>query len=570
MRNTVKLLLFFALYLWGIILPAFAGDINPILQIDDIEVLFLKNRSLGLDELVELHSADFRPAERGIVRFWNFRDSLWIRIPMPRLKNLLEDTPLQESTLVIRSEYVSHADFYLPLVSGDFRHFVHGMDTPVEKRSFPSRFPAFSLRGAAAEGFAYLNVTANLPISIKIVLIGENTFYSIFVARLTKYMAFYSFLGALMLTYFFFYLMTGDKRYSSAALMQMGTVAFVLALNGYLQYSFNIAPRTVYIASWLGLGVHCVAASCLCGRFFRKEPRLGWSGWLLRVQTLMGVALLITAFSKMPFLTLSVAFIAFITEALSVSLMAAKIMRYRHNLRQMFLFAASRSAFLVGLVFLFMDMLFVSREAYLWGFMVGFMLDPVFLTLMLIPDTRNRLEDYFNLEKRSARYESLSQRDSMTGLYNKTNLLSLLDDHVRVAQKNATPLAFMMLDIDHFKHFNDTWGHVEGDRALVLVSQIIRQSLRESDLAARYGGEEFSVILPGGTLPVSVLVAERIRKTCETQSKTLGEGKGFTLSLGLAFLHPEDDGVSLLRRADESLYRAKENGRNRTEFEVLP
>jgi diguanylate cyclase (GGDEF)-like protein len=189
---------------------------------------------------------------------------------------------------------------------------------------------------------------------------------------------------------------------------------------------------------------------------------------------------------------------------------------------------------------------------------------------MMIPGTRRRFENYFSIEEQSLHYTSLGQRDGMTGLYNKAHLLALLDECVQAALLAKKQLAFIMMDVDHFQKYNDLWGYPEGDKVLFFLAKLIRQCLRESDIAARYGGGEFAIILPGGTLPSSVLVAERIRQTFEKQTYTLGKDKAVTLSLGLAFLRAGDTVAKLIHRADEALYRAKANGRNRTDFEVAP
>lgn len=125
-----------------------------------------------------------------------------------------------------------------------------------------------------------------------------------------------------------------------------------------------------------------------------------------------------------------------------------------------------------------------------------------------------------------------------------------------------------MLDIDHFKEFNDTWGHQEGDRALAFVARVIRDSLREQDVAARYGGEEFSIVLAGADLFIANIVAERIRRSCEARSFSLGGDRTLTVSLGVSLFRPGETPDCLIRRADEALYQAKNNGRNRAEAEA--
>jgi len=124
-----------------------------------------------------------------------------------------------------------------------------------------------------------------------------------------------------------------------------------------------------------------------------------------------------------------------------------------------------------------------------------------------------------------------------------------------------------MIDIDHFKIFNDTYGHLTGDQVLRLVGQALKQTIKGQDIMARYGGEEFAVVLPSTTLRHAVGVAENIRRTVtskELKKKSTGEILGrVTVSIGVSALKPDEEMDSLIERADGCLYAAKRSGRNR-------
>jgi diguanylate cyclase len=125
----------------------------------------------------------------------------------------------------------------------------------------------------------------------------------------------------------------------------------------------------------------------------------------------------------------------------------------------------------------------------------------------------------------------------------------------------------MMIDVDHFKQFNDTWGHLTGDQVLRLVAMSIKGAVRPTDTAARFGGEEFAVILPASSLKSGVLVAERIRQTVmgrELVKRSSGEALGrLTVSIGIASYIRGDTAAMLVERADKCLLEAKRSGRNR-------
>ncbi len=166
------------------------------------------------------------------------------------------------------------------------------------------------------------------------------------------------------------------------------------------------------------------------------------------------------------------------------------------------------------------------------------------------------------------RLQRLAALDPLTGLYNRRFGLDRLAEEYGRARRVSGPLALIMFDIDHFKHVNDTYGHLAGDRVLTSVARVARGIVRQGDVLLRYGGEEFTAILPGAALCDAKLVAERLRRAVgETLVKEGDATIRVTISLGVVSC-PELDVPSqqdLLRAADELLYKAKANGRDRVE-----
>jgi two-component system cell cycle response regulator len=162
---------------------------------------------------------------------------------------------------------------------------------------------------------------------------------------------------------------------------------------------------------------------------------------------------------------------------------------------------------------------------------------------------------------------SMAITDGLTGLYNRHFLSSHLENMARQCLLNNKPLALMIMDMDHFKSVNDTYGHDVGDEVLKQLSECLVKSLRSADLAARFGGEEFVVLMPETDVPAAGDVAERIRKAIETYDFKVSHPIGIlkkTVSIGVAHLNPMGDSAqALLKRADEALYQSKHGGRNR-------
>ncbi len=177
---------------------------------------------------------------------------------------------------------------------------------------------------------------------------------------------------------------------------------------------------------------------------------------------------------------------------------------------------------------------------------------------------RRRLVERSNIE-----LEQLSTIDALTGIGNRRAFDAALPVEWRRAGREDAALALLMVDVDHFKRFNDEHGHVAGDRALAVVALLLRSaSRRPADIATRYGGEEFAVLLPSTGVEGALSVAETLRLGIES-AELIGLPAGsLTVSIGVAVARPLDGGVpaELVKRADAALYAAKDAGRNRVEI----
>jgi diguanylate cyclase (GGDEF)-like protein len=159
---------------------------------------------------------------------------------------------------------------------------------------------------------------------------------------------------------------------------------------------------------------------------------------------------------------------------------------------------------------------------------------------------------------------SFMVRDSLTGLLNHTAIKDQLDGEVAWAIREKKTLSFAMIDIDHFKKVNDTYGHSVGDRVIKSLSRLLKQRLRTSDLIGRYGGEEFAVVLVDDDKTTAMKVLDIIREDF-SQLRHLANGKEFTVtfSCGIADVSQFPDASKLNDAADKALYKAKHAGRNR-------
>lgn len=184
-------------------------------------------------------------------------------------------------------------------------------------------------------------------------------------------------------------------------------------------------------------------------------------------------------------------------------------------------------------------------------------------------------ENSLKLKQEVKQLQEENARDPLTGLYNRRALNERMTELIDELYYKPAPLAVCMFDIDHFKAFNDTYGHQIGDQVICLVSKALQEKSRDKDFSARYGGEEFTLLLPDTEMDTALEIAstihEAVSKLTLIKRSTKEKLPPVTISMGLACYKPDDTQDSILSRADQALYHAKKTGRNRiaTETELL-
>ncbi len=168
------------------------------------------------------------------------------------------------------------------------------------------------------------------------------------------------------------------------------------------------------------------------------------------------------------------------------------------------------------------------------------------------------------LKEARAQLEYLAASDALTGLANRRSIMQALDEELERHQRSGEPFSCTLLDVDHFKLVNDTYGHLVGDAVLRQIALQLKVTLRTYDRVGRYGGEEFLCLLPGADLATARVAAERLREAIHAKV-TSGQGEKISASFGIAWWQPDEDATQLLARADQAMYRAKMDGRNRVE-----
>lgn len=179
----------------------------------------------------------------------------------------------------------------------------------------------------------------------------------------------------------------------------------------------------------------------------------------------------------------------------------------------------------------------------------------------LIKERFSEIKRLFNVKKKNL--SDLAYSDNLTGLYNRRSFDKKLADEWKRRKRYKRPLSLIMIDIDHFKKVNDTYGHQKGDAVLKTVAGIVIDNMRLSDYPCRYGGEEMAVILSETSKKDAAVAAEKLRKLVEKSVKEI-EGIRVTISLGVStYLEKMNEPGDLIKAADECLYKAKQSGRNK-------
>ncbi len=185
-----------------------------------------------------------------------------------------------------------------------------------------------------------------------------------------------------------------------------------------------------------------------------------------------------------------------------------------------------------------------------------------------LQDVSDRRKAELALKESERLYRELSITDGLTHLYNSRHFFGRAREEIERCNRYASPLSLILMDVDNFKNFNDTYGHIDGDRVLAKLADVIREGIRGVDSAYRYGGEEFIVLFPETEPEEAAIVAERIRRTFEqtTFSPKDGVCVNVTISIGGGSYHQGEDLTNFVKRIDGAMYEAKRLGRNRVVF----
>jgi len=512
----------------------------------------------------EALSLDFRSVARDSLNLGPFQGQIWLRLRL--------DGEAMQGRRWLSVRWPYFRDFRIYLVGPEA---TPGSPTLLELREAsrpegvldmpgnPGRLlPAF--RG---EQEFLIRLRADGPTALRLTL---GTLDEERVHTLVRYLLFGVYLGAMlgMAAYsLFLMLAVRDRTY-------LGYAAFLAATVLYIGLRYNIIPP--FLPAFLqalspsGLAQMAVALMALTGIWFVRR--------FLRIQRddrvadrvmlgIMAVAVLSVPASLWLAGIASFLIVALYAVATVLAILWAAWRAMRRGFAPAFYLLLGWSVFAAA-VLLYLGMLLGLLPYARWltvALPVGSLAEALLLAFALGNRIRHKQLEEAVLERERDRYRFLSEQDGLTGLLNRRTLDHRLDSAIVSSQHAGEPLSLIVLDTDHFKDYNDQYGHLAGDDALRCLARVMQANVRHEDMCFRYGGEEFVILLPGQALPQATVIAERIREAYRRDSAS-DLGPGGTVSLGVVECREGDTPNTLLARGDAALYRAKERGRDRVEL----
>lgn len=522
--------------------------------------------------------SEFRPLPgKNYIPKYNEYD-VWLRIQVPAAANdeprvlTIARLPLESLTLFRRG-----ASTPAPVWEDAF------FNPPATAEFFTTAF-AYRLPPDTAAGAVYYLHSHDLDPSQVIVDLSTQRDFDALDRRFTAFLAFVlAILVAMALSNFVFFVALRDRAY-------LYYVGFIASLIAFVAVAQDL-PYQVAWLTWTGAWTSHAGAitgstmgvfsTLFCQRFVesaRFAPRMH------RVLTALALAFAFVAVASLfgwhPSITVFRQSTNFLLLALAAAQFVVGAIAWKRGSRAAgyFLLAWATPIVGTGLRALGAAGIVPLTPLLVNAFLLSEALQALILSIGLADRTRElrrqrdrahglheQAESKLRLEQlRHSELEHQASVDPLTGVLNRGRCETEFAGALAAADRSGAALAILFIDVDHFKHVNDTHGHVVGDLCLVLVARRIRESLRTNDACGRYGGEEFLVIMPGATLDDARTTAERIRVHVGAEPIPAGDARvGVQVSIGIAQYRSGESAAALLDRADRALYDAKKSGRNR-------
>lgn len=527
-----------------------AGFQNHAYRITQYELVEDVNGEYSFDTVSAPDFANqFKPYQHDTIALGITRSVYWFRftVPMQEAYQLLQ----------INNVNINNLDIFIPTVNG-YVHKVGGVRSTLPREILDTTW-VFSLTDQCRQNeYLYFRVESTSALRLGVSLWPTNAFISENFLKNIGFGLFYGVILAMLCLNLFSFFILKDRTYLFYVLYISLMLIYQLQVHGHFRWLFT-TPYVIYNAIfWLCLGAAYIAAILFTCSFL--QVRLQTKPWnkILGVLVTLAIAQGILGALQFNIAANQIAHALGFIEPFVI--MSLAVIRLRQGFR-------SAKYYLLAWGILSTGIIVWALSAYIPGmtFAVNYLLvttaaESILLTCALADRFRNlRMQ-----AKYAQYYRDLSLTDELTGLYNKRYLKEKCRQEVDLALQNKTPLSLMIIDVDHFKNYNDRHGHLAGDQVLSHLGQILLNLLEETQLAFRFGGEEYVILLPDTTCDKALLLAEKIRAVVQAEKVRIGANvTGITVSIGISELQSDDTYDKLFQRMDKALYTAKETGRNR-------
>jgi len=379
-------------------------------------------------------------------------------------------------------------------------------------------------------------------------------------------------IAALALYNLFLFSSLKDRSYLWYSLYVIFLALYFLGTTGsYYKYFSNFTPEKDIRLSLLFLGIALLGAGQFTRSFLMTKLNATKSDRMIMI--LMASTLVLIMLTPIAGVQILHTSFSYLGLAAPILIIGAGIVCWRQGFRPARFFLMAWMMLCVGgLVFDLTVRGIIPFGAFtFYSLQIGSSSEAILLSFALADRIKTMQHEREEARHGERRYLKLAITDSLTGLYNYRYFRSQIGLEIKRTESLAMPLSLILMDVDDFKKYNDSYGHPAGDKFLASLGGIIYSSIRDSDVGCRYGGEEFALILPGTKVSDAAEVAERIRSTVEKKicTPSPNEKARLTLSIGVAEHIPGQDPPLLILRADKALYQAKHQGKNRTALDRL-
>ncbi len=461
---------------------------------------------------------------------------------------------------------ISEIDFYTPQAGGGWIIKKTGADRPTDRKEVLHRSFVLTLPNQFdSERYFYIRIKSSISINLPIFLwrpaeytwwtipdyFGFGVVYGIMVSMIIYNLAIFAFLS--------------DRTYLLYVLYIVMMMVYLLTVYGHLPPTVDVLLGGRLTLLWPILGLTWIAAALFCRSFLNTRviiPRLDKAVTLIMIMG--GGVMVLGLLGWDHWANMLNCLLTPLGSLIAIFLGAVVALK---GFKPAMYFLMAWIILLIGMVLYILGGVYIERTFITrYTVAIGAPLESLILSLALAARIKALREEKDAMLHRATRYRELSQTDGLTGIYNKRFIEKRLPLELEKSVEALRSLSLIMMDVDNFKTYNDTYGHPAGDEVLLRLAGVINNSAREGDLPCRYGGEEFVLILPGASKDNALEVAERIRLAFLDQifEPRPGQTVRVTVSLGLAEWQIGESPHDLVRRADEALYEAKQTGKNRT------